>query len=183
VPARPPCCARLAQDDVDGAGHRLAGALGGGDALDLDALDQVRTDRFQREPGRRRHAVQQDRHVAAGQAAHADPGLAARRGVDRDAGLALEDPGQGGVPLAQQLVALDHDGGGGRLAAQVGRGGADLHLLHGCLQRQRRVRGLGMGMGARQQGKQGKDTGSEKSHQTARLSVSGSAGGASSIAG
>jgi len=131
----------LAQDDVDGAGDRLAARLGGGHALDLDAFDQVRADRLEGEAGGRRHAVQQDQHIAAAHAAHADRRLAAGRRIDGDAGLAPEDVGQAGVALAQQFLAADDDGGGGRLAAQVDGGAGHLDLLYRLGRRRRGLRG------------------------------------------
>jgi hypothetical protein len=126
--------ARLAQHDVDGAGHRLAAGLGGGRAQDLDALDQIRIDGLQRKAGGGGQAVQQHGHVACTQPAHAD-GRLAGRAVDADAGLALEHVDEAAVALAQDLVARDDDGGGGRLRALLEGAGADRHLLHGLVLR------------------------------------------------
>ena len=128
--------AALAQDDVDGAGDRLAARLGGGRAQDLDALDQFGIDRLKRKPGRRRQAVQEDGHVAAAETAHAD-GRLAGRAVDGDARLAFEDVDEAVVALAHDLVAGDDDGGGRRLRARVDGAGVDPHLLDRLLDRLR----------------------------------------------
>src|SRR5206468_7422337 len=91
--------------------------LGGGRAVDLDALDLLGIDRVDRETGRHALAVEQDLRVAVAEAAHADLPAAAGPALDGDAGQALEDVAERRIAEALDLLAADHDLRGGRLAA------------------------------------------------------------------
>ena len=91
---------------------RLRAGLGGGRALDLDALDLVRRDLVDGKTGRHALAVDQDLREAAAHAAHAQ--LAAG---DVDARQALEHVAELGVAVLVQLVAAVELLGDG-LAAQ-----------------------------------------------------------------
>src|SRR5262249_8886229 len=77
---------RLAQHDVDRAGDGPRAGLGGGSAVDLDALDLVRRQGLDREPARHALAVDEDLRVAVAHAAHAHPAAPARAARERHAG-------------------------------------------------------------------------------------------------
>ena len=119
---------RLFQHDVDGAGHRLGRELGAGGAQHFDAFDDIRRQRLDREAGRRPLAVDQDLRVAGAHAAHADFAAAAIAAVDGDAGHALEDVGDAGVAVFDDLFLVDHDLGGGVVAARIVGLGRALHF-------------------------------------------------------
>jgi hypothetical protein len=122
---------RLAQDDVDGAGHRARTGLGGGRALDLDALDLVGSDLVDREARRHALTVDQQLREAAAHAAHADLAAATRPSAGRDAGQAAHQIGEVAVAEAQQVVAADDDLArrGGAAAVLVAVLARDLDLV------------------------------------------------------
>ena len=105
------------EHNVDGARHRLRAELGRRAADDLDALDHVRRDVVQREAGRHALAVHQDLRVPGAKAAHPHrPATAAGTHVDGDSRKPLQDLQEVVVAILRDLVGVDDDLGGGRLA-------------------------------------------------------------------
>jgi len=101
---------RLAQDDVDRAGHALVVDIGGGAADDLQALDQMGGDLVNGEiAAGRRLAVDEDLRVLLGQAADARIVVLARRAGKADAGHAAYHLAHAGVAEGLDLVAANDD--------------------------------------------------------------------------
>ena len=137
-----PLLEAFARDDVDGARDGPCTGLGGGRAQDLDALDLLGRERVDREARRHPLAVDEDLRVATAKPPHADRPAPPRRALQRDARQALQDLAHRAVAETLDLLAPDHDLGGGGLAALalvvVARAG-DLDALE--LLRRRRRRG------------------------------------------
>jgi hypothetical protein len=132
APVVQPLLEAFARDDVDGAGDGARAGFGGGRAQHFDAIDLLGRQAVQAEARRQALAVDQQLREAAAQPAHARRTAAAGCAGRGDAGQAAQHLAHGGVAEFFDLVAADHDLGGGGLAAQIGVGFAaadDFHLL------------------------------------------------------
>ncbi len=158
-----PFAEAFAQHDVDRAGDRACAGLRGRCAQDLDALDLLGRDRFEREAAGDTLAIDQDLRESAAHAAQPRRAAAPGCAGDRHAGQALQDFERVAVTEALDLLAADDDLGGSRLAALLAVAAAaagDFDALRvrrgrGCVRRGRgrcrlgRLRACQPGHGAR----------------------------------
>src|SRR5688572_5153488 len=112
--------------------------LRGRRAEQLDALDLVRRERLEREPGRHALAVDEDLRESGPHAAQPDLAAASGTPAERDARQPAQHFADRGVTEALDFFPADDDLPGNRIAAQIAiLGAADLDTLHGAASRWR----------------------------------------------